>query len=194
MINLFGKTIQCAVVLLEYSEDRSIDDFDLSVPFTSQLIDDTVKTNYPDLVDVSKALFAADRHSGVMLDHFMDQVIQPAFVSLLPPSEFLSFFGITAPELPTERYYASILYTARNNDLKFVYRNASDVNVTDVVDANNDLLFHETIYKGNLPEELSWALTRKNELNASGIPAEISHYKLAQGYTPKVYFKVRNNG
>jgi len=194
MITLFGKTVQCAVVLLEYTQNRAIDDFDLSVPFTPQLIDDTIKTDYPDLVEVSKALFAADPNSGVMLDHFVNQVVEPSFVSLLPPKQFLDFFGITAPELPTERYYASVLHQARNNDLKFVYRNADNVNVTDVVDASNTFLFHETIFTGDLPEELSWATAKENELNSLGIPAKLSHYKLASGYEPKVYFKVRNNG
>jgi hypothetical protein len=191
MITLFGKTVQCAVALLEYSQDRSVEDFDLSVPFTPQLINDTIKTNYPDLVDVSKELHAADSGAGVMLDHFIEQTIQPAFVSFLPPSEFLNFFGIAAPQLPTERYYASTLYTARDNDLKFVYRNASDVKVTDVVDANNTFLFHEVIPTGMLPAELDWAYEKIEELKAAGIDAEVNHYKLTEGYTPKVYLRVR---
>ena len=192
MITLFGKTVQCAVVLLEYSQDRSVEDFDLSAPFTTQFINDTIKTNYPDLVDVSRALFAADFRSGVMLDHFTSQVVQPAFVSYLPPKQFLDFFGIVAPELPTERYYASTLYTARDNDTKFVYRNASDKNVTDIVDSNNTLLFHETIPTGPLPSELDWAYEKIGELNAAGIDAKVNHYKLCDGYTPKVYLRVRS--
>jgi hypothetical protein len=191
MITLFGKTVQCAVALLEYSQDRSVEDFDLSVPFTPQLINDTIKTNYPDLVEVSKELHAADSGAGVMLDHFIEQTIRPAFVSFLPPGEFLSFFGIAAPQLPTERYYASTLYTARDNDLKFVYRNTSDVKVTDVVDANNTFLFHEVIPTGMLPAELDWAYEKIEELKAAGIDAEVNHYKLTEGYTPKVYLRVR---
>jgi hypothetical protein len=191
MINLFGKTVKCAVVLLEYTEDRSLEDFDLSVPFTPQLIDDTIQTNYPDLVEKSKELFAADPNSGVMLDHFLNEVVQPAFVSLLPPKQFLDIFGITAPNLPEERYYASVLYTARDNELRFVYRNDSDVNQTDVVDSTNVLLFHETMFTGELPPELNWALQKEAELNAANIPAKISHYKVAGGSAPKVYFKVR---
>jgi hypothetical protein len=193
MITLFGKTVQCAVVLLEYSEDRSVEDFDLSVPFTSQLINDTIKTTYPDLVSVSESLFAADPNAGVMLDHFVNEVIQPAFVSLLPPSEFLSFFDIPAPEIPSELYYASVLYTARNNEMRFVYRNADDVNVTDVVDSNNTFLFHEIISNGVLPPELDWAYGKVEELKNAGITAEVNHYKLSDGYTPKVYLKVRSN-
>jgi hypothetical protein len=191
MITLFGKTVQCAVALLEYSQDRSVEDFDLSVPFTPQLINDTIKTNYPDLVEVSKELHAADSGAGVMLDHFIGQTIQPAFFSFLPPGEFLNFFGIAAPQLPTERYYASTLYTARDNDLKFVYRNASDVKVTDVVDANNTFLFHEVIPTGMLPAELDWAYEKIEELKAADIDAEVNHYKLTEGYTPKVYLRVR---
>lgn len=191
MVNLFGKTVQCAVVLLEYTQERALDDFDLSVPFTPQLIEDTIKTNYPDLVEVSKTLFAADRNAGVMLDHFMNEVVQPAFVSLLPPKEFLDIFGIATPDLPEERYYASVLYTARNNELRFVYRNENDVNMTNVVDSNNTFLFHETMFTGTLPPELEWARERETELNAANIPAKISHYKVAEGYPPKVYFKVR---
>jgi hypothetical protein len=191
MITLFGKTVQCAVALLEYSEDRSVEDFDLSVPFTPQLIEDTIKTNYPDLVEVSKALHAADRGSGVMLDHFMSQVIQPAFVSFLPPGEFLNFFGIAAPDLPTERYYAASLYTARDNEMRFVYRNAADVNVTNIVDSSNTFLFNETIPTGDIPSELDWAYEKIGELKTNGIDAEINHYKLSEGYTPKVYLRVR---
>jgi hypothetical protein len=193
MINLFGKTVQCSVALLEYSEDRSVEDFDLSVPFTPLLIEDTIKTNYPDLVDVSKAIFDADKGAGVMLDHFMSEVIQPAFVSFLPPSELLNFFGIIAPELPTERYYATSFYTARDNEMRFVYRNAEDQNVTNIVDSTNTLLFHETIPTGTLPAELDWAYEKIGELSAAGIEAKVNHYKLSPGYTPKVYLRVRAN-
>jgi hypothetical protein len=193
MITLFGKTVQCAVALLEYSQDRSVEDFDLSVPFTPLLIEDTIKTNYPDLVEVSKKIFAADPGSGVMLDHFVNEIIQPAFVSFLPPKEFFNFFGITAPELPSERYYATSLYTARSNEARFVYRNATDPNVTDIVDSTNTLLFHETIPTGQLPAELDWAYEKIGELSAAGIEAKVNHYKLSPGYTPKVYLRVRSN-
>ena len=191
MITLFGKTVQCAVALLEYSQDRAVEDFDLSVPFTPQLINDTIKTNYPDLVNVSEELHAADSGAGVMLDHFVSQVVQPAFVSMLPPGEFLSFFNLPAPALPTERYYASVLHTARNNEMRFVYRNSTDLKVTDVVDMNNTFLFHEVIPTGNLPTELDWAYEKVGELKAAGIDAEVNHYKLTEGYTPKVYLRVR---
>ena len=193
MITLFGKTVQCAVVLLEYSQDRAVEDFDLSAPFTPQFIEDTVKTNYPDLVDVSKSLYAADPNSGVMLDHFTTQIVQPAFVSFLPPNEFLSFFGVTAPALPTERYYASVIYPARNNELRFVYRNADDINVTNIVDSNNTFLYNEKIPTGDLPSELDWAYEKIGELSAAGIEAKVNHYKLSEGYTPKVYLRVRSN-
>lgn len=193
MITLFGKTVQCAVVLLEYSQDRSVEDFDLSAPFTPQFINDTIKTNYPDLVEVSNALFAADPNAGVMLDHFVSETVQPAFVSMIPPNEFLSFFDISAPELPTERYYASVLYKARDNNLRFVYRNESNPNLTNVVDSNNTLLFHETLFTGDLPPELSWAYEKIAELQDHGITAKINHYKIGGEYTNKVYLRVRSN-
>jgi len=191
MINLFGKTVNCASVFLEYSEERGLEDFDLSASFTDQFIDTTIKTNYPDLLDKSKALLAADRNSGVMLDFFIHKVTQPSFVSLISPQDFLSIFDIEAPELPTENYYASVLHTGRNNELRFVYQDPTTPGQTNVVDASNNFLFHETTFKGELPPELGWATERAQQLEAAGIKVKINHYKVAEGYEPKVYFLTR---
>lgn len=193
MINLFGKNVKCGAVLLEYSEDRALDDFDLSASFTNQFIDDTIQTNYPDLLEKSKALFAVDRNAGVMLDHFVNQVVQPSFVSLIAPKDFLSIFDIEAPELPTENYYASVLHVGRNNELRFVYHDPSNPGQTNVVDAANNLLFHENVFTGNLPAELQWANDRVQQLEDAGVKVKINHYKLAEGYKPKVYFLTRYN-
>lgn len=193
MINLFGKTVNCGSVLLEYSEDRDLEDFDLSVSFTDQLIEDTIRINYPEWIGKSKALFAADSNAGVMLDHFVNEVVQPSFVSLIAPQDFLSIFDIEAPELPVENYYASVLHTGRNNEMRFVYRNPQNAKKTNVVDSSNNLLYQETIFDGELPPELGWANERSQQLEDAGIKVKINHYKLFEGYPPKVYFLTRYN-
>jgi hypothetical protein len=51
-------------------------------------------------------------------------------------------------------------------------------------------MYDETLFKGNLPEKLNWAMKIQSELLDNGTKTQINHYKLNEGYSAKVYFRI----
>ena len=93
MITFLSHTLPCRWALLEYSEGQALEDFDLSIPLNPQVIEQVIKTRYPDLVTKLSELCVKDPGSGVMLDAFSKETVQPAVVSFRDPGGFLAGWG-----------------------------------------------------------------------------------------------------
>jgi hypothetical protein len=194
MITFFSHTLPCRWALLEYSEGQAIEDFDLSIPLNPQVIEQIIKPRYPDLVDKLSELCVKDPGSGVMLDAFSKETVQPAVVSFRDPEGFLADWGAEGALDDSKEFYAAVVYPARDNLVRLVYRNAETPKVkTDVHSGDGTFSHHEEIYKGELPASLSWAESKLQELKDAGVNARINHFK-DLGADSKVYFLVEANG
>lgn len=194
MITFFSHNLPCRWALLEYSEGQAVEDFDLSIPLNSQVIEQVIKPRHPDLVDKLSDLCAKDYKSGVMLDAFAKDTVEPAVVSFSDPEAFLSSWGAQGVLDDSKEFYAAVVYPARDNLVRLVYRNAEHPEVkTDVHSGDGTFSHHEEIYKGELPANLSWAESKLQELKDAGVDARINHFK-DLGDKSKVYFLVEANG
>ena len=194
MITILSHTFPCRHALLEYSEGQAIEDFDLSLPLNAQVIEQVIKPRYPDLVDKLSDLRAKDPRSGVMLDRFAAETAQPAVVSFSDPQAFLAEWGAEAVIDESKEFYVAVVYPARDNLVRIVYRNPEHpATKTDVHSADGSFSHHEEIYTGELPASLSWAEAKLQELKDAGVDAKINHFK-DLGANSKVYFLVEVHG
>lgn len=194
MITFLSHTLPCRWALLEYSENQALEDFDLSIPLNPQVIEQVVKPRYPDLVAKLSDLCAKDPGSGIMVDKFAKEVVSPAIVSFMDPAHFLSDWGANGVIEADKEFYAAVVYPARDNLVRIVYRNAEDPkNKTDVHAGDGSFSHHENIYKGTLPDHMSWANDKLKELKDAGVDARINHFK-DLGPNSKVYFLLEANG
>jgi len=190
MITFLSHTLSCRWALLEYSKGQAIEEFDLSIPLTPQVLEQTLKPRYPDLLDKLSEIHTNDRMAGVMLDRFAKQNVKPAIVVYKDPEKFLAEWGATAVFHEDKEFYAAVIYLARENLVRIVYRNPEQPQIkTDVHFSDGAFSHHEQIYKGELPESLAWANDKLKELQEAGVNARVNHFK-DLGENSKVYFLV----
>jgi hypothetical protein len=190
MINLFSYALPCSRILLEYSEEQEIMDFDLSLPLNPGIIQTVLSPRYPELEARLTELYSTDTSSGVMLDRFHSETNQPAVITFRDPETFFATWGVEASIDESKQFYAAVVYTGRDNLVRTIYRNPELPAIkTDVHSGDGTLSHHEEIFKGELPAELAWAETRLQELKDAGVDAKINHFKNT-GEKPKVYFLV----
>lgn len=194
MVTFLSHTLPCRWALLEYSEKQVIEDFDLSIPLNAQVIEQVIKPRYPDLVDKLSELQARDFRSGVILDRFAAGTVSPAVASFSNPQAFLADWGVEAVIDESKEFYAAVVYPARDNLVRIVYRNSEQpATKTDVHSVDGSFSHHEEIYTGELPASLNWAEAKLQELKDAGVDAKINHFK-DLGANSKVYFLVEANG
>jgi hypothetical protein len=191
MIKLFDTTLPCGVALLEYSEGKNIQDFDLSIPLNLGVISGIVRKRTPDLVPVCEEILTKDKSSGLMFDSFLSKFEKPAIVSFKKPEALLGMFDLSASLVEEKTHYATVLYLNRDNEIRIVYRDPQEPDTkTNIHDKDGLFLYKETQYKGTLPSELDWAVGIQSDLLKEGIKAQVNHYKINEGYPSKVYFKI----
>lgn len=187
MIDIFSVTFPSNILLLEYEEDRAIEDFDLSIPLNSSVLDQVISPRYPDLIDSLRSLYKRDSRAGVMIDHFLSETSDISLVSFSDPASLLNEFGVEANLVESKEFYAVVIYLGREKLVRTIYRNPENPGkVTDVHNSDGSFSHHETIYQGELPENLNWAHTRLQELKDLGANVAINHFK-----DNKVYFSVK---
>ena len=190
MINIFSQTFPTRCLLLEYSENQAIEDFDLSIPLTPGVIQSIIAPRYPELVSKLSELQKSDPGSGVMLDKFLSETNQPAVVTFRDPEQFFANWNSTGIVDDSKEFYAAVVYTGRGNLTRTVYRNAEAPSVkTDVYSGDGSFSHHEEIYTGTLPAQLKWAEQKLQLLREAGVDAKINHFK-DSGEASKVYFLV----
>ena len=190
MINVFSHTFPTRIVLLEYTEDQDLEDFDLSIPLNETVIEQIIKPRYPELVEKLKNLHARDRRSGVMIDRYAKENNQPAIVSFGDPQTFFKEWGVEGVIDDSKFFYAAVVYPSRNNLVRVMYRNEeSPKDKTDVYAGDGKFSHHEFIYTDSLPKELDWAHGKLDALKELGLNVDFNHYK-TDGNKAKIYFKV----
>lgn len=193
MISLFSHKLPTGLVLLEFSKNQPIEQFDLSIPLSLPVIDQVIKPRYPGLVNKLTDLYAKDRRSGVMIDHFNEEAKPPSIVSFVDPEEFFKEWGVEAVIDSTKEFYAAAIYLGRDHLVRTVYRNAEEPKTrTDVHAGDGTFSHHEIVYTGTLPDHMDWVWVKQQELEGRGINATLSHFK-NQGENSKAYFKVTSN-
>lgn len=191
MIKLFDRTLPCGVALLEYSEGRKVDEFDLSVPLNPGIISEVVAKRNPECVEVCEQILKVDPKAGLMFDGFMKDSAPPDYVSFEEPDKLLSLFGLSANIVAGKNYYATVLYPGRNNEIRVIYRNKENPStVTDAHNHKGDYLYSEQMFTKELPDSLSWAEPLKVALKGEGIHAKINHFKVNEAGNSKVYFRI----
>lgn len=190
MINVFSHTFPTRVVLLEYTEDQDLEDFDLSIPLNDTVIEQIIKPRYPELVEKLTSLYARDRRSGVMIDRFANEKNYPAIVSFGDPQTFFKEWGVEGVIDDAKFFYAAVVYPSRNNLVRVMYRNEeAPKNKTDVHTGDGKFSHHEFIYTDSLPKELDWAHGKLESLKELGLNVALNHYK-TDGNKTKIYFRV----
>ena len=190
MLNIFSHNFPTSLVLLEYAQDQDLEDFDLSIPLNSRVIDQIIKPRYPELVSKITNLYSKDFRSGVMIDHYAKENNQPAVVSFEDPENFLQEWGTEAVIDSTKKFYAAVVYPSRDNLVRIMYRNPETPKFkTDVHKGDGTFSHHEYIYTNSIPEELEWAHEKLQSLKELGLNASFNHYKNI-GDKSKIYFKV----
>lgn len=191
MINIFSHSFPTNIVLLEYAEDQHLEDFDLSIPLSGMVIEKIIKPRYPDLVSKLTSFHARDRRSGVMIDRYAKENIFPAIVSFGDPEIFFEEWGVEATIDETKSFYTAVVYPARDNLVRVMYRNEETPDTkTDVHTGDGKFSHHEFIYTNFLPKELEWAYEKLEALKELGLNVAFNHYKYNNGSQPKIYFKV----
>jgi hypothetical protein len=193
VISFLSHTLPCRWALLEYAEDQRVEDFDLSIPLNPQLIEQVITPRYPHLVDKLSDLQSKDRLAGVMIDRFSQENIEPAVVAYGEPESFLSEWGATAVYSSDKELYATVVYPARDNLVRLVYRNPEQPAIkTDVHAGDGSFSHHEFLHQGSLPAHLNWMGEKLEALRARGVTAQLNHFK-DLGDNSKVYFRITTN-
>jgi hypothetical protein len=191
MLKLFDTKLPCAWALLEYAEGNDVREFDLTFPSTEETISQLIAPKYPHLAEKFREFRELDPRSCPTIDSFFNPTEDPTIATFIEPAEPLSLFNLSATVLTDKTYFATVAYLGRNNEVRVVYRDPESPNEkTNVHDKEGKYLYDETLFKGTLPEKLSWAKGIQTELIANGMNPQINHYKLNEGYPAKVYFRI----
>lgn len=191
MLKLFDTKLPCAWALLEYAEGDDVREFDLTFPSTEDTISQLIAPTYPHLAEKFRELREWDPRSCPTIDSFFDPVEEPTIATFEDPDKLLDLFNRSATILPDKKYFATVAYLGRGEEVRIVYRDPLNPGEkTNVHDKDGNYLYDETLFRGNLPEELSWANKIQSELLKNGMNSKINHYKLNKGYPKKVYFRI----
>ena len=191
MLKLFNTELPCAWALLEYAGGNDVREFDLTFPSTEETISQLIAPRYPHLVERFRELREFDPRSCPTIDSFFSPTEDPTIATFKQPEKLLDLFDLSATVLTDKTYFATVAYLGRNNEVRVVYRDPVNPNEkTNVHDKEGKYLYDETLFKGTLPEELSWAKKIESELIANEMNPQINHYKLNEGYPAKVYFRI----
>jgi len=191
MLKLFDTKLPCAWALLEYAEGNDVREFDLTFPSTEETISQLIAPTYPHLTEKFREFRRLDPQSCPTIDSFFDPTEDPTIATFKEPAKPLSLFNLSATVLTDKTYFATVAYLGRNNEVRVVYRDTENPDEkTNVHDKEGKYLYDETLFKGDLPEKLSWAKEIQSELIANGMKSQINHYKLNEGYPAKVYFRI----
>lgn len=193
MLKLFDTKLPCAWALLEYAEGNDVREFDLTFPSTEETISQLIAPEYPHLAEKFRELRKSDPRSSPTIDSFFNNTEEPTIATFEDPAKLFELFVLSATILPDKKYFATVAYLGRNKEVRIVYRDPTNPNEkTNVHNKDGKYLYDETLFKGNLPEELSWAKEVQSELLENGMKPQINHYKLNEGYPAKVYFLIRS--
>jgi hypothetical protein len=191
MLKLFDTKLPCAWALLEYAEGNDVKEFDLTFPSTEETISQLIAPKYPHLVEKFREFRKLDPRSCPTIDSFFNPTEDPTIATFEEPTNLFSLFNLSATILTDKTYFATVAYLGRNNEVRVVYRDAESPNEkTNVHDKEGKYMYDETLFKGNLPEKLNWAMKIQSELLDNGTKTQINHYKLNEGYSAKVYFRI----
>ena len=191
MINIFSHAFPTNIVLLEYTEDKDLEDFDLSIPLSGMVIEQIIKPRHPELVEKLKSLHARDRRSGVMIDRYANESGHPAIVSFSDPQIFFKEWGVEGVINDAKDFYAAVVYPSRDNLVRVMYRNEETPKTkTDVHTGDGEFSHHEFIYTDSLPDDLHWAQQKLQSLKDLGLNVAVNHYKHGNSNLPTIYFKV----
>lgn len=192
MLNLFDITLPCSWALLEYAEGNDVREFDLTFPSTEGTISQLIAPKYPRLAEKFKEFRRFDPRSCPTLDSFFNNTEEPTIATFENPTKLFESFDLAATILPDKEYFATVAYLGRNKEVRVVYRDPTNPNEkTNIHNKDGKYLYDETLFKGNLPEELGWAKEIQSKLLENGMKPKINHYKLNEGYPAKVYFLIR---
>ena len=191
MLKFFDSTLPCTWALLEYAEGNDFREFDLTFPSNEGTLSQLIAPKYPHLVDKFRKILQFDPGSCPTIDSFFSNTEDPTIATFKDPEKLLSLFNLSATVVPDKKYFATVAYLGRGNEVRIVYRDPATPNEkTNVHDKDGKYLYDETLFTGTLPEELAWANKIQSQLIANGMKTQINHYKLNQGYPKKVYLRI----